>query len=267
MSICVTDAIVLNRTLMGDSSLLVTLYTRNLGKLKVVARGARKPKSKLGSALQPFTVVSVTFRRKEHHDLQTLNQADILTVFRRLSEDLTRMAYAGAVTELVNRLVIGEEPSEDLFTLICLTLQALNIQPPEAGEAIFWRFQLRLAASFGYAPQFTRCAGCDQEIDGTAPRFSPALGAILCAGCVNQDTGAFAVSPGTIKLLVHIQQLPVDLLSRLKLSKQAKQEIVRIIRSLFLYHMEDARELKALQFLQFLEEDLLPLPEAATKER
>ena len=266
MSICVTDAIVLNRTLMGDSSLLVTLYTRDFGKLKVVARGARKPKSKMGPALQPFTIVSVTFRRKEQHDLQTLNQADILTVFRRLSENLTRMAYAGAVTELINRLVIGEEPSEELFTLASLTLQALNTQPPEAGEIIFWRFQLRLAASFGYTPQFTHCAGCSTEIEGADPRFSPAMGAILCAACVSLDTGAFPVSLGTIKLLVHIQRLPVDLLSRLKPSKPAKQEIVRIIRSLFLYHMEDARELKAIQFLQFLEEDLLLAPEIVTKE-
>jgi DNA repair protein RecO (recombination protein O) len=254
MSICTTDAIVLSRTLMGDSSLLVTLYTRAFGKMKVVARGARKPKSKLAPALQPFTVISTTFRRKAHRDLQTLNQADVLTVFRHLSEDLTKMAYAGAVVELVNRLIIGEEPSPELYELTLQTLAALNTQPADGGEVIFWRFQLQLAASFGYAPQFLRCVGCDRTVEIPDPRFSASLGGVLCAGCLTQDPGAFTVSLGTVKLLERIQHLPVDLLSRLKPSRASRQEIIRIIRSFFLYHLEDARELKALKFLQYLED-------------
>ncbi|MBM3262284.1 MAG: DNA repair protein RecO [candidate division Zixibacteria bacterium] len=263
MSVCATDAIVLNRTLMGDSSLLVTLYTRDFGKIKTVARGARKANSKSGPALQPFMIVSATFRRKEHQELQTLNQADVLTVFRRLSEDLTRMAYASAVTELVNRLVIGEEPSHDLFELIRHTLHALNTQPPEAGEAIFWRFQLRFAASFGYAIQFVRCTGCARELEETNPHFSPALGGVLCERCVTQDAGAFLVTPGAVKLLNGVAAMPVDLLSRLKPSRTARQEIVRVIRSFFLYHLEDARELKALKFLQYMEEDQTAVPPTA----
>ena len=103
MAIQTTDAIVLYRIVLGDSSLLVTLYTRDFGKLKVVARGARKPKSKMASAFQPFTLISVTFRRKEHRELQTLSKAEVLSTFRYLGEDLTKMAYASAVAELINR--------------------------------------------------------------------------------------------------------------------------------------------------------------------
>ena len=262
MSVHVTDAVVLNRHLMGDSSLLVTLYTRDLGKIKLVARGARRPKSRLTSALQPFTLISVTFRRKDHRDLQTLGQADVLTVYRRLGEDLTRMSYAGAVVELINRLVIGEEPAPELYDLLTGTLHTLNTLPVEGCEALFWQFQLQLAGLFGYAPMFSACAACDRALDEiTVTRFSPALGGILCPRCLAQDHGAFLVSVGTIKLLSRIQSLSPDLLARMKSTRSGRQETIRVIRSLYLYHMDDGRELKALKFLESIEEN--PVPDAA----
>lgn len=253
MSICTTDAIVLNRYMMGDSSLLVTVYTREFGKIKVVARGARKSKTQRASALEPFTHVTITFRQKAHRELQTLSEVDVLTVFQHLSEDLTKMSYAGAVAELTNRLVIGEEPSVDLFDLILQTLNELNRHPPDAGEVLFWGFQLRFAMDFGYAPQFVKCAGCGQTLDSPDVRFSPILGGVLCSQCFSQDADAFSISMGTAKLLARLQHLPLDRLSRFKSSRLSQREITRVIRSFFLYHMEDARELKSLRFLQSLD--------------
>ena len=258
MPIQTTDAIVLSRIVLGDSSLLVTLYTRDFGKLKVVARGARKPKSKMAAAFQPFTVISVTFRRKEHRELQTLSKAEVLSVFRYLGENLTKMAYASAVAELINRLVIGEEPSEDLFNLTIQTLNALNHLPEDTDEVIFWRFQLQFATTFGYAPQFARCGGCERVLEAPPVRFSSVFGGGLCTRCQVQDTSAFEISLGTVKLLDRIQTLPLESLTRLRSSKLSRQEIHRLIRAFFLYHMDDARELKALKFLQSLELDQDP---------
>ena len=255
MSICTTDAIVLNRYVLGDSSLLVTVYTREFGKIKVVARGARKSKSRRASALEPFTHVTITFRQKANRELQTLSEVDVLTVFRRLSEDLTKMSYAGAVAELTNRLIIGEEPSTDLFDLILQILSELDRHPSDASEMLFWGFQLRFAVIFGYAPQFVKCAGCNQMLDNPDVRFSPILGGVVCSQCFRQDADAFSISVGTGKLLARLQHLPLDRLSRFKSSRLSQREIKRAIRSFFLYHMEDARELKSLKFLQSLDLD------------
>lgn len=265
MSICTTDAIVLNRYVLGDSSLLVTVYTRDFGKIKMVARGARKSKNQRAFALEPFTHITITFRRKAHRDLQTLSQVDVATVFRRLSEDLTRMSYAGAVAELSNRLIIGEEPSVSIFDLILETLDQLNRHPPEAGEVLFWGFQLRFATAFGYAPQFERCAGCNQPMDEREVRFSPALGGIVCPQCFGQDTNAFSVSLGTVKLLTRLQHLPLERLPRFKASRLSQREIIHIIRSFFMYHMEDARELKSLKFLQSLDLEHEPAQNPASE--
>ena len=109
--------------------------------------------------------------------------------------------------------------------------------------------------SFGYAPQFKTCTNCGQSPDASDIRFSTPLGGIICPRCFSQDPGAFAISMGTVKLLIHLQQSPFEKLSRFKPSRLSQREINRVIRSFFMYHMEDARELKSLKFLQSLDLD------------
>ncbi|MBT5876785.1 MAG: DNA repair protein RecO [Candidatus Latescibacteria bacterium] len=253
MSISQTQAIVLNRYVMGDSSLLVTVYTREFGKIKLVARGARKSKNQRASALEPFTHISITFRHKEQRDLQTLNQVEVVQSYRYLGEDLTRMSYAGAVSELVNRLVIGEEPSVELFDLILQVLDALNREQPVVAELLFWGFQLRFAMSFGYAPQFEQCVACGEGLQEESLRFSAPLGGMLCRGCRSQDTDAIQVSLGTVRMLARLQAHPLDRLSIIRPSRQSRHETNRVIRSFFAYHMDDTRELKSLRFLDSID--------------
>lgn len=258
MPICTTEAVVLNRYVLGDSSLLVAVYTKDFGKIKVVARGARSSKSKIASALEPFTHVLITFRRKEQRELQALSHVEVIGLYRRLTEDLTRMAYAGAVAELINRLMIGEEPNAGLFSLILETQAELNAHPPEAGQMLFWGFQIRFLKLFGYAPQFLQCPGCHRPLNEDAVRFSPSLGGVLCSGCFGRDPGAFSVSLGTVKLLTRIQLMPLAMLPRLKPSRLSQREIKQVMRSFFLYHTEDARELQSLRFLESLDLDHTP---------
>lgn len=256
MPLCTTEAIILNRYLLGDTSLLVALYTKDYGKLKVVAKGARSAKSKIIGVLEPFTHVFMSFRRRENRELQTLSQVEGITPFRHLSEDLTKMAYAGAVTEMINRLVIGEEASPSLFTLIVETLTELNRHPAEAGEMLFWGFELRFAVVFGYAPQFASCPGCRRLLDGGDVRFSPAFGGVLCARCFGQDSQAIPISMGTVKLLERMQTMPLSLLPRLKPSRLSQREIPQVLRAFLVYHTDDARELKSLKFLRALQHEV-----------
>ena len=152
-----------------------------------------------------------------------------------------------------------------MFDLILQTLDGINRQPPEAGEVLFWGFQLRFATSFGYAPQFLLCATCDHPLEEGDVRFSPSLGGALCARCFAQDTSAIAISMGTVKLMARIQHLPMDRLARLRPSYRSRHEITRVIGSFFLYHMEGARELKSLKFLKSMDFDQTPVQNTFTK--
>ncbi|MBI4551291.1 MAG: DNA repair protein RecO [Candidatus Latescibacteria bacterium] len=256
MPLCTTEAIILNRYVLGDTSLLVALYTKDYGKLKVVAKGARSAKSKIAGGLEPFTHIQVSFRRREQRELQTLSQVEVVTSFRHLGEDLTKMAYAGAVTEMINRLVIGEEPSPSLFGLLLEALMELNRHPADAGEVLFWGFELRFAVLFGYAPQFVSCPVCHRPLDDGEARFSPALGGVLCPRCFGQDSGALPIAMGTVKVLERIQAMPLSLLSRLKPSRLSQREIAQVLRAFLVYHTEDARELKSLKFLRAVQHEV-----------
>jgi len=253
MAIRTSDAIVLKRIPLGDTSLLVTVYARELGKIKLVARGARRPKTKMGPVLQPFCLVSVTFNHRENKELQTLSKVESGPFFKNIGEDLNRVGYASAVCELVNKLVLGEEPGDSLFALIIRTLQAIDHLPAESCEVLFWRFQLEFAEIYGTGPEFGTCMGCGISPEETSVRFSPGLGGILCRECQVQDSESMQLSLGTTRLLTRVRQMPLEYLPRLKPVKTSRLEIQRAIRAFYLYQMDDGRELKSLKFLESLE--------------
>ncbi len=253
MAIQSTEAIVLNRIPLGDTSLLVTVYARSFGKVKLVARGARRPKSRMASSLQPFCVITVSYNRRENRELQHLSKVEPGPFFRHIGEDLTRVGYASAVCELVNRLVLGEEPGEELFRLIIRTLEAIDGLSAEACELLFWRFQLEFADIYGTGPEFSTCMGCGKYPEEASVRFSPSLGGVLCRDCQFQDSEAMQLSLGTTRLLSRVREMPLEHLPRLKPVRTSRQEIQRAIRAFYLYQMDDGRELKSLKFLESIE--------------
>ena len=255
MAIQSSEAIVLNRIPLGDTSLLVTVYARAFGKVKLVARGARRPKNRMASSLQPFCVITVSFNRRENRELQNLSKVEPGPFFRHIGEDLEKVGYASAVCELVNRLVLGEEPGEQLFGLIIRTLEAIDRLPGEACEMLFWRFQLEFADVYGTGPEFSACMGCGRRPEEASVRFSPSLGGILCRGCQAQDGEAMQLSLGTTRLLSRVREMPLEHLPRLKPVRTSRQEIQRAIRAFYLYQMDDGRELKSLKFLESIEVD------------
>ena len=255
MAIQSSEAIVLNRIPLGDTSLLVTVYARAFGKVKLVARGARRSKRGTASLLQPYHVITVYFNHRTNRELQQLSKVEAGPYFRQIGEDLTKVAYASAVCELVNRLVLGEEPGEALFELIFRTLEAIDRQPAESCEVLFWRFQIEFADVYGTGPEFTSCLGCGERPEETSVRFSPALGGILCRDCQAQDGEAMQISLGTARLLSRVREMPLENLTRLKPVRTSRREIQRAIRAFYLFQMDDGRELKSLKFLESIEED------------
>ena len=188
MAIQSSEAIVLNRIPLGDTSLLVTVYARSMGKVKLVARGAKRPKSRMAAALQPFCVITVTFNHRENRELQNLSKVETGLFLRKIEEDLTKMGYASAVCELVNRMVLGEEPGDPLFALILRTLQAIDGLPAEACEVLFWRFQLEFADIYGTGPEFFLVRGLRTESRGSVGPFQSGPGRAFFAGTARSRT-------------------------------------------------------------------------------
>ncbi len=175
-------AIVLRRHRLGETSGVIVCYTRDYGKVRLLAKGVRKGGGRLGAALDPFVESGVVFYLSPGRDLSLVSQAEPEREFRSLRNDIERQAYAAVALELVDRLVAEHAPDAGLFELIIGTLELMDEADEEDLPARLWSFELKLADRLGYAPVLDRCARCGSELAEGA-EFSEDEGGALCPSC------------------------------------------------------------------------------------
>ena len=110
-----TEAVVLSKLNYGDSSSIASLFTEDLGKISVIIKGARSPKSKYGKIVDPLNYLSVVLYKKESREIQLLSGADIIEHFPAIKNDLNKLEYAYAVVELVKNLLAEHEVNRKIF--------------------------------------------------------------------------------------------------------------------------------------------------------
>ena len=266
MPIVKTDALVLRSYKYGDTSKIVVLYSKAFGKIKVIAKGARNPKSKFGSALESITEIAAIFYSKEGRELHTLSQADPIHAFAGLKSSIEKLSYASAIVELTDRLVIGEEPNIGLYRALQGCLSGIERAPQELAEKLLWYFQLRVADLFGYRPQFVRCVHCSQEVTDGCSKFDLAQGGMTCENCL---AGAMPKSKELVRgnryadlhlesaiFLNKLQKARPDRVARIRTRRGLKGEIREALRRFLEYHTEDHRKLKSLDFLAKINEGI-----------
>jgi DNA repair protein RecO (recombination protein O) len=148
-----TDAIVLRASRYRESSKIVTFFTRRYGKLTAMAKGALRAKSGYGSSLEPMSYSSIVLYLRESRDIQTLTACDLRRPFRRVSEDLEKMACGMKMIELMNRLSEPHHEHPELFTLLLSSLERLDDATKNPGNSLY-TFETRLAGMLGYGIDF-----------------------------------------------------------------------------------------------------------------
>lgn len=250
MAICKTEAVVTKSLKLGETSKIVWLYTRDFGKMKVVAKGARAPKSRFGSSLELFTHSAVVFYRKDRRDLQLLSQSDIVRHFGAFEADVARFAFASAVIELLESMVMGEEPNAPLFRLLLETLARLETCPRSALRTVFWAFELQAADLLGYRPELSKCARCGKEDE--LLRFAPLKGGLICRACSSKDSDSFEVSAEARDVLRKLQATPVSEGALDTAGPKLEAEIDRIVEVFLQYHVDRLPGLKSLRLVKNL---------------
>lgn len=178
-----TPAIVLATLRYGDTSKIVRLATRDLGVQSAIAKGAFRPRSRFGAALQVLSDGQAQLYMKEGRDLQTLGAFDLQKLRVGLAAALDRYAAANALAEVMLRCAPAA-PNTAAFDVLRMGLDALEIAPEVATEVIALRFLWQLVAALGFAPSLEHCARCAAPLDlqgGIA--FSPRDGGALCPQC------------------------------------------------------------------------------------
>lgn len=198
MAIVRDEAIVLARTRFGETSLLVTLFTRASGPLRFIAKGARRPKSRFGNCLEPTNHVLVVYYRKEGRDLHLLSEAELLAGFAGLRASLLRLAYGYAIIDGLAGLKREETPAGGLFGLALEAFRDFESRREDLLEPAFWGFLLGALAEAGYRPELGRCAQCGKPAPVGGARFDPRAGGLVCS---EHAAGGLVLSEETVRIL------------------------------------------------------------------
>ena len=252
MAICKTEAIVLKTHNFGESSKIVSIFTQKYGKCRVVAKGARRPKSVLRGNLEPITHIYVVFYKKDNRELHTLSQSDIITPFFRLQVDLDRLAYAHAVCELIDRLTPLEVEHQAIFSLILETFQEMETVRSEDLIFLLWFFELHMVSLLGFRPEFGTCVCCKGGVQGDSLGFSLPRGGVLCSTCATKDDEAFVLSQESLAYLRILQRVRIDNVAKNVLPEKALAEIDNLLQAFLKYHTDDLRDIQSLRVLRDL---------------
>jgi len=250
MAIVRCEGIVLRTHPFGDTSLIVSAYTREHGLLKLVAKGARRTPSRFGFALEPLSQSSFVLYHKPDRDLHLLSQADTLEPTGSRLADLTRLAHAQAALELIDRLVWGEEPHAELYDLLVRTLEAVVAAPEAALPAITIAFELQVAGLLGYRPRLDACAQCASPLSHEL-LFSPARGGMLCDRCAAEG-GVMKLSADALAGLSLLLSRPVGEAGEYVEVKRTG-EILRVIDAFLRHHFHRFQGLRSLELLRALQ--------------
>jgi len=212
---------------LGEADKLVTLITARRGKVKAVAKGARRPRSRFGAALEPFMHCNVILFEKKPTALMRLNQADILQPFMKIREDLDRIEAAARMAQIVSAILPEGEANPKIFSLLLAGLG--EVEKTERLEWLVRVFEIRCLKHAGYQARLDRCLSCHREIDSKPVYFSPKNGGTLCGACarMTRDPLEF-VSSGTISMLRLAARMNWSGLFRLRATPKMLQEVKNV---------------------------------------
>nr|WP_280875113.1 MULTISPECIES: DNA repair protein RecO [unclassified Paenibacillus] len=215
----------------GEGNKIITLFTREQGKMSVVARGAKKVKSRFGSSAQLFTYGDYLFFKSSQ--LGTLNHAEIIEAFHKIREDLHKAAHASYLAELTDRMMGDQEGQPYLFDQLKASLQA--IQEEKDLQIIGHLYEMKMLMHAGYTPELENCVVC-RENSSPAVAISVGMGGVLCERCLLRDPAAVRLTPGAYKLLRLFVQMDARRLGQIDVKPQTKQLLKQIMRSYFDTH-------------------------------
>ena len=186
---------------LGEADRILTLFTRDEGKVRAVAKGVRRTTSRSAGHLEPFALSDVMFA--VGRELDVVSQADTLEAFRHIREDLVLITHAYYLAELVDLLTEEHMENRAVFDTLVEALHELDRQPD--ARLVLIAFHLRLLHALGYRPELRECVTCRASIEPDHNRFAALLGGVLCPGCGPHESNARPIGVPALKLLRFVQ--------------------------------------------------------------
>jgi DNA repair protein RecO (recombination protein O) len=238
-----TAAIVLRHRKLGEADKILTLFTPNYGKLDAVAKGVRRPTSKLAGHVEPLTYSALLLAKGRELDIVT--QAETLEPLTPLREDLERVGRGLYAAELVDRFTPDRQESYPIFRLLLETLRRLATR--DDLDLVLRYFEMQLLHELGYRPQLDRCVACEAELEPTDNFWSAASGGVLCLACGANEPLSRALSLSALKVLRLLQRSGFADAARVRIDRALAPELERHLREYIRYVLE--REVRSIGFV------------------
>ena len=228
-----THGIILRSQKWGDADRIVTVYSPNLGKIRGVARGARRMKTRFGGVLEPFGLVDLTLFQKTPEALGQISQIDLVTNYSSIREDLTVMTAAARMVKMVDAITVDRDPNPGMYAALVHGLESLRPDVDVALSTLL--FQIHVLSHTGFRPQLDSCTECGALAQQQIPQwFSPRLGGMVCQDCSQRGTGhMLSLSKGSVAFIEQARRLSMPHLSRLKAIGSVRDEVEAAMEAYF----------------------------------
>ena len=246
-----TEAIVLRNHKLGETSKILTLYSKKDGRLKIIAKGARGLKSRFYGSLESLNHISLVYYFKENRDLQLLSQAEIIDPFNRIRDDLNRFILATTASEIVLKSQFAEDADPTLFGIFLHYLKCLN-DAGDSGDGLTLWFDLQYLKRTGFEPKTDNCLICSRHADQRSYLFSITRGGYVCDACRTDDISGVRISRDSIDLIGTLSNSGSENASGEHVRAFVVKESVNVTHQFMAYHVPGLEHLKSLDFREKL---------------
>ncbi|MBN2365462.1 MAG: DNA repair protein RecO [Calditrichaeota bacterium] len=246
-----TEALVIYTMRWSESSRIVHLFTPEKGIIKVIARGALRPKSSYRGILENLNHIEAVISIKESRGLQMLSQADLLNPFTKIRDDLEATAVAFAIIEILTRIIQGNENSKDIFRISIDLFEALNQSKTTHYVSYLLYFLLHASEYLGYGWNLSECKNCGKIPESFPLKADIENGAVYCKNCKRIiSTTHFNISRDQWNILIRMQNMSSSGLSRFPEETEGDMQFSSLIDLLLAhlnYHTDQNLQLKSLK--------------------
>lgn len=237
------EAVVLRHTDWGEADRLLVLFAREMGKIRAVAKGVRKPRSRKAGHIEPFSRVSLQLAYG--HDVWIITQAELQDSFQPIHDNLLKTAYAAYVIELLDRFSYEEGENQALYRLLTEALQRIS-EEQDPFVAVRY-FEIRILDVLGFRPNFFQCVECGREIEPQDQFFSALQGGVRCPKC-GLSVASRPLSVRALHCLRHYQRSRYSEAIRLIPPDTVRPELESVLNFYLTYLLE--RKLNSPEFIK-----------------
>jgi DNA repair protein RecO (recombination protein O) len=242
-----TTGFILRSLSYGESDLIVTFYSSDFGKIKGIAKGAKRSKKRFANVFEPFSLTNLIFTRKSRDQLAFIESCDIIDHYDAIRHDLEKTLIASYFIDLADHFSPEGKKNEYIFELLQNFLNLLGSE--KASDVLVRFFEMRLLTLAGFEPTLDHCVTCRTPVaNGNAYFFHAADGGIKCSGCARTERYDEPVSAGTVRTLLLGRDMDIDKIKLIALSDALARESRKILCG-FISHILN-REVKSLKVME-----------------